>query len=194
MQEIDAELVRKAQAGDRGAFDRIITAYRQVIAGLCLKYMRNSEEALDMAQEVFCAAYSNIKSFEHKSKFSTWLYRVAVNMCINRLDALNRRHYFDTESIHGDEETGKIEIDIRDKKSGVDDQLEAEESRRMINLAMEGFDEDSRNILILRDMQGLEYEEISAVLKMPLGSVKSKLSRARESLKKKLIKMMGEKS
>ena len=191
MQELDAGIIRKAQAGDRAAYDRIITAYRQVVVDLCRRYMRNAEEALDMAQEVFCAAYTNLASFEHKSKFSTWLYRVTVNLCINRLDALKRRHYFDTGSIHADPEEERNEIEIRDSALGAHEELEAKEARELVMEAMEGFDEDSRNVIILREMQGLEYEEISGLLRMPVGSVKSKLSRAREKLKDKLVKKMG---
>jgi RNA polymerase sigma-70 factor (ECF subfamily) len=193
MHEIDNGLVKRAQSGDRAAFDGIITAYRQMIIDLCRRYMRNQEEALDMAQDVFCAAHTNIKSFEFKSKFSTWLYRVAVNLCINRLDALKRRHYFDTGSIHADEEADRREIEIHDKSLGADDELEAKETRQIIMDALEGFDAESRSVVILREMQGLEYGEISGLLGMPIGSVKSKLSRAREKLKEKIMKKMGDK-
>jgi RNA polymerase sigma-70 factor (ECF subfamily) len=191
MQEIDIEMVKRAQNGDRAAFDSIITVYRQMIAGLCFKYMRNQEEALDMAQEVFCAAYTNIKSFQYKSKFSTWLYRVAVNLCINRLGALKSRHYYDTGSISGDEKEEKPAIEIRDKRPDAADELEAVEANRMIMEALEDFDADSKNVIILREMQELEYEEISTMLNMPVGSVKSKLSRAREKLREKLIRKTG---
>jgi RNA polymerase sigma-70 factor, ECF subfamily len=191
MIEIDIELVKKAQRGDRPAFDRIITAFRQQVINLCRRYMRNNEEACDMAQEAFCAAFSALKNFEHKSKFSTWLYRVTVNLCINRLDNLKRRKYFETGSIHADTETDRQEFDLPDKRMRQDEELEASETRRMIMAAMEDFSDEERNVIILRDMQEMEYEEISGILKMPLGSVKSKLSRAREKLKTRLIKKMG---
>ena len=193
MQEIDIETVKKAQRGDKAAFDSIIKVYRQTITDLCRRYMRNSEEALDMAQDVFCAAYTSMGKFEHKSKFSTWLYRVAVNLCINRLDMLKRRKYYDTGSIVAGGDGGEYEIQIRDKSRGADEELESAETRRMIMEALEGFDAESRNVVILRDMQGLEYEEISSLLDLPLGSVKSKLNRAREKLKEIIIKRSGEK-
>jgi RNA polymerase sigma-70 factor (ECF subfamily) len=195
MQEIDIEIVKKAQKGDRAAFDRIITIYRQTITDLCRRYMRNSEEALDMAQEVFCAAFTSMDKFAHKSKFSTWLYRVAVNLCINRLDMLKRRKYFDTGSISGGgEDSGEYEVQIRDKSLGADEELEASETRRMIMDSLEGFDAESRNVVILRDMHGLEYDEISGLLGIPLGSVKSKLNRTREKLREMIMKRSGEKN
>jgi RNA polymerase sigma-70 factor, ECF subfamily len=192
MAEIEPELVKKAQRGDRTAFDRIITAYRQQIINLCRRYMRNDEEACDMAQEAFCAAYTALNSFEHKSKFSTWLYRVAVNLCINKLDHLKRRKYFETDSIHGDEERDTPGYDVPDKARLQDEELEAGEVNRMVMLELESFPKLERSIVILREMQGLEYEEVSKILKIPLGSVKSKLSRAREKLKAKLLRKMGE--
>ena len=192
MQEPESDVIRKAQKGDKAAFDAIITANSRHVTDLCRRYMRNAEEALDMAQEVFCAAYTGLDKFRFKSKFSTWLYRVTVNLCINRLDLLKRRKYFDTDSIHGDEEEGRQEIQITDKQMAADDLLVAKETRKMIMDELDGFDAESRNVIILRDMQGLEYDEISEVLKMPLGSVKSKLNRAREKLKEKLLKKPGD--
>jgi RNA polymerase sigma-70 factor (ECF subfamily) len=191
MIEIEAELVKKAQRGDKTAFDRIITMFRQHVLNLCRRYMRNNEEACDMAQEVFCAAYTALNSFEHKSKFSTWLYRVTVNLCINRLDNLKRRKYFETGSIHADEEQGKMQIDLPDKARGQDEEYEAGETRRIIMEELESFLPEERSVIILRDMQEMEYEEISGILNMPLGSVKSKLSRAREKLKTRLLKKTG---
>jgi RNA polymerase sigma-70 factor (ECF subfamily) len=193
MQEIDIETVKKAQKGDKAAFDRIITVYRQVVSGICMKYMRNQEEALDMAQDVFCAAYTSMDKFEHKSKFSTWLYRVAVNICINRLDMLKRRKYFDTDSITAVADGGEYEVQIRDKATGAHEALEAAETHGTIMAALDGFDAESKNVIVLRDMQGLEYDEISAMLGMPLGSVKSRLNRARLKLRGIILKRNGDK-
>jgi len=191
MIEMEVELVKKAQRGDKAAFDRLITMFRQHVINLCRRYMRNNEEACDMAQEVFCAAYTALKNFEHKSKFSTWLYRITVNLCINRLDNLKRRKYFETGSIHADSETDKQEYDLPDRARRQDEEYEAGETRRMIMDALESFPQDEKSVIILRDMQEFEYEEISGILGIPLGSVKSKLSRAREKLKSKLLKKLG---
>lgn len=191
MIEIEVELVKKAQRGDKTAFDRLITMFRQHVINLCRRYMRNNEEACDMAQEAFCTAYTALKNFEHKSKFSTWLYRITVNLCINKLDNLKRRKYFETGSIHADEEQDKQGFDLPDKAMRQDEACEADETRRMIMAAMESFSAEEKNVIILRDMQEMEYEEISGIMNIPLGSVKSKLSRAREKLKDKIIKRMG---
>jgi len=194
MVDIDIKTVEKAQKGDKSAFDRIITLSRQQVINICRRYMRNDEEACDMAQEVFCAAYNAIKGFEMRSKFSTWLYRICVNLWINRLDALKRRKYFDTASIHGDEEDGRYGFDMPDTARKQDEEYEASEARRLVMSALESFSDEDRTVIILRDMQELEYEEISAHRKIPLGSVKSRLSRAREKLKEKLLRKMGGKN
>ncbi|HDQ26445.1 MAG TPA: sigma-70 family RNA polymerase sigma factor [bacterium] len=192
MEEADKKLIKKALEGDNRSFDSLITAYRGRIISVCLKYMRNREEALDMAQEVFCAAYKSLKSFKFEAKFSTWLYRIAVNLCINRLDALKRRKYFATESISGEGSPGSRVVEIRDKRRPADEELEAAEVRDIIKKEATGFREPDRSIIIMRDLEGLEYEEISEVLKIPLGSIKSKLSRARERLKTRLCRRIGE--
>ena len=191
MAEPEFDVIRKAQKGDNGAFDAIINLHSRHVTDLCRRYMRNAEEALDMAQEVFCAAYTSLDKFQFKSKFSTWLYRITVNLCINRLDMMKRRKYFETNSMHGDEGEDRQEIQLEDAAMAADDILVAKETRKMIMDELDGFDAESRNVIILRDMQGLEYDEISEVLKMPLGSVKSKLNRAREKLKEKLLRKSG---
>ena len=189
--EIEFEVIKKAQRGDKAAFDTLISENSRHVTDLCMRYMRNSEEALDMAQEVFCAAYLSLDKFQFKSKLSTWLYRITVNLCINKLDMLKRRKYYDTDSYDGDKEEGRQEIQLEDGSMAADELLEAKETRKIIMDALDGFDAESRNVIILRDMQGLEYDEISEVLRMPLGSVKSKLSRGREKLKEKLLKKSG---
>jgi len=191
MREISIDCVKKAKNGDRLSFDRIISTYRETVISVCFKYMRNREEALDMAQEVFCAVYKSLPGFELRSKFSTWLYRIAVNLCINRLDALKRRKYFTTDSIYGDEESGKPESVIPDRSMGADEKIEAMETRRMLLDIIGFFPEVEKNVIILRDLEGFEYAEISGILNMPVGTVKSKLSRAREKLKNKLLKRKG---
>jgi len=194
MEELNEQDIKKAVGGDRQAFDRVITAYKRTVASVCLKYMRNNEEACDMAQEVFCKAYEKIGSFKFDSKLSTWLYRVAVNMCINRLDMLKRRKYYETDSISGDESCDKDPVDVADAREGQDILAEKKQLRECVMEAMEGFESAERSVVILRDLEGMEYNEIGKVLKIPLGSVKSKLSRAREKLKQKLARKLGEKN
>jgi RNA polymerase sigma-70 factor (ECF subfamily) len=191
MQEISTEDLKMAQKGDRKAFDRIITVYRAPVISVCMKYMRNNEEAMDMAQDVFVNAYSAIRSFGNNSKFSTWLYRIAVNLCINRRDAMKRRKYFDTDSIHGDENDGRPIVDPPDRTPGQDEMLEKKSLREIIFRELDSFENVERSVIILRDMEGYEYDEISRILEMPLGSVKSRLSRAREKLRNRILKRTG---
>jgi RNA polymerase sigma-70 factor (ECF subfamily) len=191
MQEISLEDLKRAQKGDRKAFDRIITVYRTPVISVCMKYMRNNEEAMDMAQDVFVNAYSAIRNFGNNSKFSTWLYRIAVNLCINRRDAMKRRKYFDTGSIHGEENDGWAAVDPQDRAPRQDELLEKKSVRESIFNELDSFESDERSVIILRDMEGYEYDEISRILGMPLGSVKSRLSRAREKLKNRIMKRAG---
>jgi RNA polymerase sigma-70 factor, ECF subfamily len=191
MDDLDIATVEKARKGDKKAFDRVITTYRSRIIDLCYKYMRNYEEAVDMAQETFCTAYTSLAGFKGESKISTWLYRICVNLCINRLDNLTRRKYFMTDSMHADDEAEKQETQIRDTAILQDEALEAGELKDIIMKELESFTDEEKGVIILREMQVMEYEEISEILKIPLGSVKSKLSRAREKLKAKLKKRLG---
>lgn len=126
MREIDIELVKRAQKGDKKAFDNLITFYKQIVTDVCYKYLRNKEDALDMAQEVFYSVYNSIRGFEFKSRFSTWIYRICVNLCINKLDKYKRRKYYETESIDEKKDDG-IQINIADEKSQHDKEIEYRE-------------------------------------------------------------------
>jgi len=192
MEELDFNEIKKAQKGDKKAFDSIITVYRQRIIDLCSRYMRRTDEALDMAQEVFCNAYGELKNFRYKSKFSTWLYRMTVNMCINRLKSLKRRRFFETGSLTADEENNEKQIDVADARMPADKEMEEKDTRNIVLAELESLEPDEKSVIILREIEQVEYSEIAEIMKMPLGSVKSKLTRAREKLKQRLIKKIGD--
>jgi len=192
MEELAKETIKKATEGDKAAFNRVITAYKRCVFEVCFRYMRNEQEALDMAQETFVRAYTAIRSFKGDSKMSTWLYRIAVNCCINRLDMLKRRKDTNAESIYGDEETDHAPLQIADTRRRQDELLSAGSETQTVHEALNELDDADRNVLVLREIQGMEYEEIAQILKMPVGSVKSRLSRARDKLKAKLIRKAGE--
>ncbi|MCX8092688.1 MAG: sigma-70 family RNA polymerase sigma factor [Candidatus Goldbacteria bacterium] len=187
MREIDIKEVKKAQKGDKKAFDNIITFYRETVIDICYKYLRNRDDALDMAQEVFYSVYNSIKSFEFKSRFSTWIYRICVNLCINKLDKYRRRKYYETESLD-EEKDDSQHVNIPNHRDLHDRQIEYKETRELIMKQIAYLSEKEQKIFILRDIQGFEYKEISEIMKLPLGSIKSTLNRAREKIKEKLIK------
>jgi len=190
MKEVEREIIERSQRKDRRAFEEIIKTYKQLVANMCLKYMRNEEEALDMSQEVFCEAFRALPGFKFKSRLSTWLYRMTVNLCSNKLRFLKRRKFYLTDSIDEDEEQT---IQIEDKRELQDVTLERKEMHSMVRGSLMSFPEDERELILMRFSQGLKYEEISEILKIPLGSVKSKLNRAKEKMKKIIKKRIGEK-
>jgi RNA polymerase sigma-70 factor, ECF subfamily len=184
MEDITFNDIKELQAGNKQVFNRIMAIYKGKIAGLCLKYMNNAEEARDMAQEIFSAVYTNIKSFGFRSKFSTWLYRLAVNRCISRLRKLKTRGLLRNRA--GNENNdNKAEIEnIRDKGMLQDEELEMKELADMTIRELEKFPYRERTIILLLDMEGLSCGEIGEILKMPVGSVKGTASRTRQKLKK----------
>lgn len=187
MEEISFEDIKRLQSGEKQVFNSVIRTYKNLVAGLCMKYMRNTQEAEDMAQEVFALAYGAIGKFQFKSKLSTWLYRMTVNHCINKLKSIKRRRQINPETgpLEDEEATSEIEA-VADKARPADEELELRELKEVVLKELESFDEIERTLIILLDMEGLSVEEISEVLKMPVGSVKSKSARTRQKLAKKV--------
>jgi RNA polymerase sigma-70 factor (ECF subfamily) len=189
MNEINFDEIKRLQEGQKTVFNRIITIYGKFVAGLCLKYMLNREESIDAAQEVFSAVYANIGSFGFKSKFSTWLYRLTVNHCINRLKQLKRRNSFFMEK-HSAETGEPLELAefVADNKKMTDEEMELKETGKIIINELGRFSETDRSIIILSDMEGLSCREIGKILDIPEGSVRSGASRTRRKLKEILEK------
>jgi RNA polymerase sigma-70 factor (ECF subfamily) len=190
----DEDLVRRAQAGDRAAFDELVIRYKDRVYNLCWQKLGDAEEALDAAQEAFVKAYKAIGAFELKSKFFTWIFRIAVNCAFSRRRKRVRERRSAPLSLEqagargddceGDGEGRGIEAaDRRDEPAAL--ALSAERAR-VIAEAIASLDEDHHRIVLLRDVEGLAYEEIAEILDCPVGSVKSRLHRARLVLREKL--------
>jgi RNA polymerase sigma-70 factor (ECF subfamily) len=194
MEEITNEEIKRLQNGEKRIFNRVISLYKNMVAGMCFKYMRSAEEASDMAQEVFAQVYSSIKKFGFKSKFSTWVYRVTVNYCMNRLKALKRRRVIEQASAGNPDDKEREAEKIADRNILPDEEMELGELKALTLRELEAFPEKERAILVMRDMEGLGCEEIAGILGMPVGSVKSKAARAREKLRKIILKKLGEKN
>lgn len=175
------ELVRSFRAGDTQAFNKLVLIYQTKIYNLALNYVKNPEEAKDLTQDIFVNVYRAMPTLREESKFSAWLYRIAVNKCRNRYNRLNRRGFFRNQSLD-DENTG---IQLRGEKEP-ELTLEKEDIVNQVRTGINSLKKTERDILILRDLQDLSYEEISTILEMPLGTVKSKLNRARAALKEQL--------
>jgi RNA polymerase sigma-70 factor (ECF subfamily) len=184
----DAELVRAFQQGNRSAFDKLVLIHKDRIFNLCYWFLQDYEEASDSAQEAFIKTFRGLKSFRFQAAFSTWLYRIAVNTCKNRLKSSEYRQRKRTLSLDNPGVNGRTNpfMEIRDTSPSPMQELEKEERRMLIQKGIASLPSKQRAVLVLRDIQGLSYEEICRITGLNLGTVKSRLSRARLDLKKRL--------
>lgn len=182
MSESEKSLLERAKAGEITAFEQLIESYQRKIFNIALRMLGNHDDANDLAQEVLIRIYKSIKSFKEQSSFSTWIYRITTNVC---LDEIRKRKNKKTISL--DEEIklddGDIKRQIESDEPSPEDMAEKHELKRIVNDAIAMLSDEHRVAIILRDMQGLSYEEIAEALKLPEGTVKSRINRARQSLK-----------
>ncbi len=181
----ERELVQQAKAGDRAAFAGLVSAYEGKIYNLALRYLGSREDAMDASQEVFLRVFRFLPGFQEESGFSTWIYRIGVNVC---KDMLHRRLKRAEQPLEvPDEEDEGRPVDVPDLRYDPERIMEGVELRQALSDAILALPEQQREIIILRDIRGLSYEEIALALALEAGTVKSRLFRARESLRKKLL-------
>jgi len=174
--------------GDRTAFDRLVLRHKDRVFNLCWRLLGDREEANEQAQEVFVRVFRSIKDFRFKSSFSTWLYAIAVNTCRNRLKSSEfrrRRRMVSIDALQ-DPDCERAAPELRDPSPSVLDRMTDRERDGLIQSAIDSLPEESRTIVVLRDIEGIAYEEIAAVTRLNLGTVKSRLARARQQLRDKL--------
>ncbi|MDE2196611.1 MAG: RNA polymerase sigma factor RpoE [Gammaproteobacteria bacterium] len=180
----DQVLVERVQRGDKTAFDVLVRKYQQKIIKLVTRYVHDGTEALDVAQEAFIKAYRAIPGFRGDSAFYTWLYRIAINTAKNHLVAEGRRpldHGVDLQ----DPEQYDMQARLRDMDTP-ERLLLTEEIQRTVESAIEQLPEDLRTAIILREIEGLSYEEIAEAMSCPVGTVRSRIFRAREAIDNRL--------
>ncbi len=185
----DQMLVERVQRGDRSAFDMLVRKYQHKIIKLISRYVHDSTEALDVAQEAFIKAYRAIPGFRGDSAFYTWLYRIAINTAKNHLVAESRRpldHGVDLQ----DPEQYDMQARLRDMDTP-ERLLLTEEIQRTVETAIEQLPEDLRTAIILREIEGMSYEEIAQAMSCPVGTVRSRIFRAREAIDGKLRPLLG---
>lgn len=178
----DTELVRRFNNGDRDAFTALVDRYKDRVYTLCLRWMGDAQVAEDVAQDVFIALYRSLKSFRGDSQLSTWIYRVVVNHCKNRKMYRKRRQFDMHEPLEGDREDDGPRRQIADDGPGTDAPIRAAQAEQLLDEALAQLDDEQRQILVLREVQDLSYEEIAELLALPRGTVKSRLHRARQEL------------
>jgi len=182
--ENDQQLVQRVQKGDRSAFDLLVLKYQHRVLKLVGRFVNNPAEAEDVAQDAFLKAYRALPSFRGESAFYTWLYRIAINTAKNSLVA-NRRRPVDFDLDLQDPE----QFDRHAKLKEIDTPervLLTEEIRQVVEGAMEQLPDDLRTAIVLRELDGLSYEEIAEAMDCPVGTVRSRIFRAREAIDKRL--------
>ena len=178
--EQESEIVRRVLGGDVNAFERLVTDYEKNVYSIALRMTGNSEDAADMTQEAFIKAYNSLGSFRGDSKFSVWLYRIVSNVC---LDFLRSRTRKPTVSLSVEDDEGEeAQLDVADESQSPELLLERSLTRDAVRRGLAQLAPDYRQILLLREIQGLSYEEISQALSLDLGTVKSRIFRARKKL------------
>lgn len=185
----DAQLVRRVQKGDKGAFDLLVLKYQHKIVNLVLRYVRDQDQAMDIAQEAFLKAYRALPRFRGDSAFYTWLYRIAVNTAKNHL-AAQRRRPMDVELDLQDSEQYDLHAKLKetDTPEGV---TLSEELNQTVQRAIEALPEDLRTAIVLREIEGMSYEEIAQTMDCPVGTVRSRIFRARDAIGKKIGNLIG---
>ena len=181
----EQELVQRAKAGDQDAFAQLVRDNEKRVYNLALRMVGDPDDALDLSQEAFLNAWKGLGGFKGDSAFSTWVYRLASNVCLDFLRAKKRRqelvdpaHSLDDQ----DASTPPVDEGLRP-----DEQLERKERSASLHRALGDLPDHHRQILVMRELSGLSYQEISQVLKLDLGTVKSRLTRARTALRKLLL-------
>lgn len=180
----DLELVRRAQRNERGAFDLLVLKYQHKVVKLVARLLRDPTEAEDVAQEAFVKAYRALGSFRGDSAFYTWLYRIAVNTARNAIASRQRRP-LDYEAELSESEQLNVASRLRDNDTPEATAL-SEEIRETVNEAIGQLPEDLRTAIVLREVEGLSYEEIAAAMDCPVGTVRSRIFRAREAIDRAL--------
>lgn len=178
--EEELKTVERVLGGDVNAFETLVLSYEKNVYNLALRMVKNPEDASDMAQEAFIRAYNSLASFRGESKFSVWLYRIVSNAC---LDFLRSRSRHPTVSLSVENDEGEeTELDIPDESQSPEALLERRLTRDSVRRGLDALSEEYRQILLLREIQGLSYDEIAETLSMELGTVKSRIFRARKKL------------
>lgn len=179
---VEAGIIIRCKKNDKAAFVELFKIYEKYLFRLCYNYVRNEQDALDIAQEVYIKIFNNISKFDTKMPFHPWFRTIAVNTCLN----FKRAQRYDSVSINSGNEDDKALEEVIAAPRDVESEVLDNELGRLIRENMECLKPKHRMVLILRYYEGLSYEEIAAVLRVPLGTVKTYIYRARNILKEKL--------
>lgn len=187
MPELERSLLRRLRDRDERAFRELVEGHRDRVYNITFRMLGNRAEAEDVAQEVFISVFKTIDQFREEAKFSTWLYRVTVNHCKNRIKYLAVRHDRDRDELDDDHDPHSANGAIGGPRPAAPDRaLEGAQMEKLMQEAIASLDDDHRVVVVLRDIEDLSIEEICEITGLPDGTVKSRLHRARLVLRKKL--------
>lgn len=192
----ELELVERAKKGDETAFETLVTDNEKRIYNLCRRLTGNPEDAAELTQEAFLNAWRGLGRFQGESSFSTWLYRLASNACIDFLRKEKRRQNL-SMTVSLDDEEEERQVELPDERYTPEGELERAEARRAVAEGLERLTPEHRQVLVMREINGLSYAEIGQVLDLEEGTVKSRIARARNALRKVLTEQgnfFGERS
>lgn len=184
---VEAGIIARCKKQDKSAFIELFKRYERYLYKLCYNYVQNEQDALDLAQEVYIKVFKNISSFDAKFPFHPWFRKVAVNTCLN----FKRSQRYDSVSLNTADEEDKALEEIIASQSNVENEILDMELSQLIKDNLECLKPKHRMVMVLRYYEGLSYEEISVLLKEPLGTVKTDIYRAKNVLKEKLKKAMN---
>ncbi len=188
--EVDQQLVERAQRGDKHAFELLVLKYQRRLGRLISRFVRDSAEVEDVTQEAFIKAYRALPSFRGDSAFYTWLYRIGINTAKNYLVSLGRRA--PTTTLFDVEESEDYEVaDQMHDMNTPENILMSKEVAAVVNATLQKLPEDLRTALTLREIEGLSYEEIAEIMSCPIGTVRSRIFRARETIASNLRPLLG---
>ena len=188
--EIDRQLVERAQRGDKRAFELLVEKYQRKLARLLSRFIRDPAEVEDVTQEAFIKAYRALPAFRGDSAFYTWLYRIGINTAKNYLMAMGRRAPTSTE-VEADEAEGFEEGEQLRDINTPESVLLSNEIAETVNSTIEALPEELRTAIQLREIEGMSYEDIAQVMNCPIGTVRSRIFRAREAIAEQLRPLLG---
>jgi len=183
--EVDQQLVERAQRGDKTAFELLVAKYQRKLVRLLSRFIRDPTEVEDVAQEAFIKAYRALPSFRGDSAFYTWLYRIGINTAKNYLVAMGRRAPTVSETESPDSESSEESGQVPDYNTP-ENELMSRQIAETVNRAVDELPEELRTAITLRELEGLSYEDIAGIMNCPIGTVRSRIFRAREAIAEKL--------
>lgn len=188
--EVDQQLVERAQRGDKHAFELLVAKYQRRLGRLISRFVRDSAEAEDVTQDAFIKAYRALPTFRGESAFYTWLYRIGINAAKNHLLSLGRRAPTSTP-LDADEAEAFEEASLLHEVATPENELMSKQVVDVVNTSLQQLPDDLRTALTLREIEGLSYEEIASVMNCPIGTVRSRIFRAREAVAANLRPLLG---